>query len=309
MLAVVAIAMAQSPAAKEKRPSSEPEVLEITGATRGNITKVPLSRFADRKVNKLLDQWKAAKTDADRNRIENELRVALVDTFHARCDDHEREIEQLEAKVKQLREQLALRREKEADILDFRFQQLLREAQGLGWGTEAAQPATGQTATFATPVQQEPNPKTINAETKVFSLESGAYTLKLTVTFDSTGRAKSLGETDTGQVNVKNEDGEITILKSDDSKSKPMSGELQDNEFSGSVSDAGILVRFKGKLTANNKISGDVTGEDNHGQIVMKGTFKLFKVKIFSLESGKYTLTLRTPPKAVSTRATVAHFP
>jgi DNA-binding IclR family transcriptional regulator len=42
----------------------------------------------------------------------------------------------LEAKVKQLREQLELRRKEQDEIVDFRLKQLLREAQGLGWGTD-----------------------------------------------------------------------------------------------------------------------------------------------------------------------------
>ena len=149
---LISLAMAQMPPppppppAKEKRPSSESVVSKITGETTTTTPRIPA---ADRHVDELLGQWKAAKTDADRNRIENQLRAALVDAFHARCANHEREIEQLEAKVKELRGQLALRRQKENEIVDFRFQQLLREAQGLGWGTE---PGTGDTEKTGGPV-------------------------------------------------------------------------------------------------------------------------------------------------------------
>lgn len=95
----------------------------------------------DPPVNELLGKWKAAGNESERGKVEKELRQVLKEQFQGRLGAHEKEIEQLEAKVKQLREQLDLRRKKQDEIVDFRAQQLLREAQGLGWGTE---PATGQ---------------------------------------------------------------------------------------------------------------------------------------------------------------------
>ena len=95
----------------------------------------------DAAVQKSLGEWKAAPgTGADRKKIEQQLRQSLKEQFDARMSVHQKEIEQLEAKVKKLREQLELRRKKQDEIVDFRLQQLLREAQGLGWGTE---PVTG----------------------------------------------------------------------------------------------------------------------------------------------------------------------
>ena len=89
-----------------------------------------------RAVSELLRKWKAAGSESDRAKVEKELRAVLKSQFEARLGAHQKEIEQLEAKVKQLREQLELRRKKQDEIVDFRLQQLLREAQGLGWGTE-----------------------------------------------------------------------------------------------------------------------------------------------------------------------------
>jgi polyhydroxyalkanoate synthesis regulator phasin len=93
---------------------------------------------AERLVSEALRTWKAAGSESDRGRIEKKLREVLKGQFQARLAAHQKEIEQLEAKVKQLREQLELRRTKQDEIVDFRLQQLLREAQGLGWGTEPA---------------------------------------------------------------------------------------------------------------------------------------------------------------------------
>jgi hypothetical protein len=88
------------------------------------------------RLNELLGSWKAAANESERSKVEKELREVLKGEFQARLGAHEKEIAQLEAKVKRLREQLELRRKKQDDIVDFRVQQLLREAQGLGWGTE-----------------------------------------------------------------------------------------------------------------------------------------------------------------------------
>jgi hypothetical protein len=100
-------------------------------------TQVQLEMYAlDRRVHELLGKWKAAKDSSDRAAIENQLRATLKGQFDARCAGHKEEIEQLQAKVKELQQQLELRREKQPEIVDFRLQQLLREAQGLGWGTE-----------------------------------------------------------------------------------------------------------------------------------------------------------------------------
>ena len=45
----------------------------------------------------------------------------------------ENEIKELEARVKQLQEKLDLRRQKQDEIVDLHLQQLLHDAQGLGW--------------------------------------------------------------------------------------------------------------------------------------------------------------------------------
>jgi hypothetical protein len=91
-------------------------------------------------ANELLGKWKAAGNEADRDKLRKQLHEVLKADFQVRLAAHEKEIEQLEGKVKQLRQQLELRRQKQDEIVDFRCQQLIREAQGLGWGTE---PATG----------------------------------------------------------------------------------------------------------------------------------------------------------------------
>lgn len=94
------------------------------------------SGTVERKVNELVGKWKAAQNESDRGKVQQELRTALKAQFHANFTSHEKEIKQLEAEVQRLREHLELRRKKQDEIVESRVQQLLREAQGLGWGTQ-----------------------------------------------------------------------------------------------------------------------------------------------------------------------------
>jgi hypothetical protein len=89
----------------------------------------------EQKADALLTKWKQAR-ESDREGIQKELRGVLTEDFKARLGKHQKEIEQLEAQLKQLRDKLNLRTSKQDEIVDFRLQQLLREAQGLGWGTD-----------------------------------------------------------------------------------------------------------------------------------------------------------------------------
>jgi hypothetical protein len=83
-----------------------------------------------------LRKWKEAKNEAERNQVKDELQKDLAKQFQANLHKQEIEIAQLEAKVQKLRGQLELRRSKQEEIIDFHMQQLLRDAEGLGWGAE-----------------------------------------------------------------------------------------------------------------------------------------------------------------------------
>jgi len=93
-------------------------------------------------VNELIEKWKQAGNKSERDKLQQSLRATLTEQFQSRLLAHQKEIEQLEAEVKRLRQQLELRRQKQDEIVRFRMEQLLREAQGLGWGTEPT-PRTG----------------------------------------------------------------------------------------------------------------------------------------------------------------------
>jgi hypothetical protein len=120
--------------------------------------------FNPRDTRKLVDQWKASKEPAERDRVEKALRQTLTSEFNARLTAHEREIKELEEKVRQLRARLNLRREKQDEIVDHRLQQLLRDAQGLGWGSDEMSGKGAYIDFFSTTAQNVPaDPLTIQA--------------------------------------------------------------------------------------------------------------------------------------------------
>lgn len=96
----------------------------------------PKERDFAKQAEESLANWKAAEDDAARDEAKEQLRSALEEIFSLRQQAHDREITELEEQVKQLREQLERRREKWEEIIGFRVEQLLREAEGLGWGAE-----------------------------------------------------------------------------------------------------------------------------------------------------------------------------
>jgi Xaa-Pro aminopeptidase len=81
----------------------------------------------------IVHQLKEAKSDSEVEKIKAQLDAALEKAFAMRQRRHTREIEELEAKVKTLKELVAKRQEKRREIVANRREQILREAQGLGW--------------------------------------------------------------------------------------------------------------------------------------------------------------------------------
>jgi hypothetical protein len=152
LLAFVAVALAQqeTPPATQSRsvlpggaapaaPGYSTRVRTYPSQTAVVQVQVPHS---EPKVNELVRKWKAAEDDDAREKAQDEIRAALKEAFESRLTAHEQQIQELELEVKRLREQLERRREKQDEIVDFRLQQVLREAQGLGWGTDNFAPST-----------------------------------------------------------------------------------------------------------------------------------------------------------------------
>ncbi|MBA3314126.1 MAG: hypothetical protein M3552_20665 [Planctomycetota bacterium] len=139
----------------------------------------PKEQGSSQQVNEALLDWKAAGTDDVRDDVKQRLRSILEEVFAARQQAHEQEIAELEEKVKQLREQLERRREKQKEIIDFRMEQLVREAEGLGWGGESrarfADPFVGgDTPGAFAPARVAPTPPSLKALPEFRSEPAGA---------------------------------------------------------------------------------------------------------------------------------------
>lgn len=103
---------------------------------------------------------------------------------------------------------------------------------------------------------------------KVFKFEDGNYTMT------STAKVGEREDKKEREVRVTVKDGKVRISTED--LPEPMEGKLDGNDFSAEVEEAG-KIKLKGKLTADNELSGTISGRVRDGEIT--GTFKLVKVK------------------------------
>jgi hypothetical protein len=115
------------------QPSAEPPAVYGTTSYPGFAYS---TNSGQQQPRQLIERWKAAQDSNERDKVEATLRETLKSEFAVRLAAHEREIKELEEKIRQLRNRLNLRREKQDEIVDHRLQQVLRDAQGLGWGTD-----------------------------------------------------------------------------------------------------------------------------------------------------------------------------
>jgi hypothetical protein len=92
-----------------------------------------------RQAESLAAQYGAAKEDADKEKVRAKLRDVLDKQFEVHHQRREEELAKLEARVRSLRELLTKRKDQRQSIVDRRLEQLLRDAEGLGWSG----PSTG----------------------------------------------------------------------------------------------------------------------------------------------------------------------
>jgi len=84
-------------------------------------------------ASQVAHQLGSAKSDADREKLKAQLSTILEKQFEFRQQRHKKEIESLEAQVKKLRDLVDKRQENRREIVAKRLDQILQEAQGLGW--------------------------------------------------------------------------------------------------------------------------------------------------------------------------------
>jgi hypothetical protein len=110
---------------------ADPEVQKLNHEER------ELARQADDISRRLGD----AENTGDRDKLRTELREVLGKQFDIQRERREQEIAQIEERVRKLRDQLKKRTDNRQKIIDNRIDQILNDADGLGWnGPDGGQP-------------------------------------------------------------------------------------------------------------------------------------------------------------------------
>jgi hypothetical protein len=86
-----------------------------------------------RNVEALVHRLAEAKNDSDRDKAKGELRDVLEKQFDLRQVRHDKEIDALEAQVKKLKDLVRKRNDNRREIISKRLDQILSDAEGLGW--------------------------------------------------------------------------------------------------------------------------------------------------------------------------------
>jgi hypothetical protein len=84
-------------------------------------------------TEKLARQLAKAKTEGERENVRGKLNDLLEKQFDERQKRHKAESEALEAQVKKLKDLISTRNENRKEIINRRLEQIVRDAQGLGW--------------------------------------------------------------------------------------------------------------------------------------------------------------------------------
>lgn len=88
---------------------------------------------ASQESAELLSRYAATDNAADQKEIKAKLRTALEDQFKVQLKRQQLELARIEERVKKLREQFKKRTDTRDTIIDRRLEQLINEAEGLGW--------------------------------------------------------------------------------------------------------------------------------------------------------------------------------
>jgi hypothetical protein len=88
---------------------------------------------ADREAAALVKEYAGTEDEGRRAKIKSKLAEVLAKQFDLQQNRRDLELKRVEAQVKKVREVLKKRSEAKTTIVDRRLEQLLREADGLGW--------------------------------------------------------------------------------------------------------------------------------------------------------------------------------
>jgi hypothetical protein len=109
-------------------PHSAPQDAELT-------TLIQEERKAAAEASRFMKDYAAADTDDKRAKLKTKVQEALGKQFDAQQKRRDLELTRLEAQTKKLRDLMKKRTDARATIIEKRLDQLIREADGLGWAS------------------------------------------------------------------------------------------------------------------------------------------------------------------------------
>jgi hypothetical protein len=113
--------------AYQRAGSQDPEVRKLIAA----------EVKAEQEVAALVAEYSKTEEDGDRAKVKSKLAAALAKQFDLQQKRRELELARVEAQLKKLRELMKKRADERKTIIDKRIDQLVREADGLGWAPPA----------------------------------------------------------------------------------------------------------------------------------------------------------------------------
>jgi hypothetical protein len=88
----------------------------------------------------LVEKYGRAENETERAELKSQLAKALGDEFVAQQKRRSHELDRVEAQLKKVRDVLRKRADERQSIVDKRLEQLVREAEGLGWSEPSGFP-------------------------------------------------------------------------------------------------------------------------------------------------------------------------
>ena len=102
----------------------------------------------ERAALKLTQEYARATDSSRRAELTTELNETVEKQFAARQEARAKELDELEQQLKRLRDIHSRREREKQRIVDDRVRQLLRDADGLGWGSSTPRTIRGNTSQF-----------------------------------------------------------------------------------------------------------------------------------------------------------------
>jgi hypothetical protein len=127
------------------------------GASGWTYYPAPAHSEQEAKAREIITKYKATEDEKERGKLVDDLTTAVSEQFDARQEAREGELKQLEEQLRKLRELHARRAKGKDEIVRDRVRQLLRDADGLGWGADEAVPQAPRPGTRSVYVVPDKN--------------------------------------------------------------------------------------------------------------------------------------------------------